>query len=83
MIGSLLSLFPDAVRDHVEDAAAPDDPVLIASLVDIADGRAVVDERQRRKQPDWTYGDVWSGQVPAERTDQRLLEAEAEASTRR
>jgi NADH-quinone oxidoreductase subunit F len=83
VIGSLLSLFPDAVRDHVEDAAAPDDPVLIASLVDIADGRAVVDERQRRKQPDWTYGDIWSGQVPAERTDQRLLEAEAEASPRR
>ena len=79
VIGSLLDAFPEAVRDHLEDAAAPDDPVLVASLVDIDDGRAVVDERQRRKLPDWTYGDVWSGQVPAERIDQRLLEAEEEA----
>jgi NADH:ubiquinone oxidoreductase subunit F (NADH-binding) len=83
VIGSLLSLFPEAVRDHLEDAAVPDDPLLIASLVDIADGRAVLDERQRGKLPDWTYGDVWSGQVPAERIDQRLLEAEAEAGTSR
>jgi NADH:ubiquinone oxidoreductase subunit F (NADH-binding) len=79
VIGSLLSLFPDAVSAHLEDAAAPDDPVPVASLVDIVDGRAVVDERQRRKQPDWTFDDVWSGQVPAERIDQRLEQAEAAA----
>ena len=79
VIGSLLSLFPDAVRDHLEDAAAPDDPVLIGSLVDIVDGRAVVDEHQRAKQPDWTFDEVWSGQVPAERIDQRLEQAEAAA----
>jgi hypothetical protein len=81
VVGSLLEVFPEAVRDHLEDAAAPDDPLLVASLVDIDDGRAVVDERQPRKQPDWTYDEVWSGQVPAERIDQRLLEAEEESST--
>ena len=82
VIGSLLSLFPDAVRAHLEDAAAPDDPFLVASVVDIVDGRALVDERQRTKLPDWTFGDVWTGQVPAERMDQRLAEAEQAAGRR-
>jgi NADH:ubiquinone oxidoreductase subunit F (NADH-binding) len=75
VMGSLLSLFPEAVRDHLEDAAAPDDPVLIASLVDIDGGRAVLDEGHRRKQPDWTFDDTYSGQSPADRLDQRLEEA--------
>jgi hypothetical protein len=63
------------VEDHLEDAAVPDDPFLVASLVDITDdGRAVVDERQRVKQPDWTFDEVDSGQSPADRLDQRLEE---------
>jgi NADH:ubiquinone oxidoreductase subunit F (NADH-binding) len=75
VIGSLLSLFPDAVTAHLEDAAAPDDTVLIAALVDIKDdGTAIVDERHRDKQPDWTY-ETYSGQSPADRLDQRLEEA--------
>jgi NADH-quinone oxidoreductase subunit F len=75
VIGSLLSLFPDAVRAHLEDAAVPDDPVLIASLVDIDGGRAIVDEGHRRKQPDWTFDETYSGQSPADRLDQRLEQA--------
>ena len=76
VVGSLLELFPGAVQDHLEDAAVPDDPFLIASLVDITDdGRAVVDERQRGKQPDWTFDEVDSGQSPADRLDQRAEEA--------
>lgn len=76
VIGSLLSLFPDAVQDHFEDAAAPDDPVLIAPLVDITDdGQAVVDEHHRAKQPDWTFDEVYTGQFPAQRLNQRLEEA--------
>jgi hypothetical protein len=27
----------------------------VPKLVDIVDGEAVIDERQGRKQPDWTY----------------------------
>jgi NADH:ubiquinone oxidoreductase subunit F (NADH-binding) len=76
VIGSLLSLFPDAVQDHFEDAAVPDDPILIAPLVDITDdGRAILDERHRAKQPDWTFDEIYSGQSPADRLDQRLEEA--------
>jgi NADH-quinone oxidoreductase subunit F len=75
VIGSLLSLFPDAVPAHLEDAAVPDDTVLIAALVDIKDGKAILDERHREKQPDWTFGETYSGQSPADRLDQRLEEA--------
>ncbi len=76
VIGSLLSLFPDGVQDHLEEGAAPDDPVLIAPLVDINDdGQAIVDERHRTKQPDWTFDETDSGQSPADRLDQRLEEA--------
>jgi NADH:ubiquinone oxidoreductase subunit F (NADH-binding) len=75
VIGSLLSLFPDAVPAHCEDAAVPDDTVLIAPLVDIKDGKAIIDERHRNKQPDWTFEDTYSGKSPADRLDQRLEEA--------
>ena len=75
VIGSLLSLFPDAVQAHCEDAAAPDDTVLIAAIVDIEDGKAILDERHRDKQPDWTFDEIYSGKSPADRLDQRLEEA--------
>jgi hypothetical protein len=76
VIGSLLSLFPAAVQDHFEDGAPPDDPVLIAPIVDISDdGRVTLDERHRAKQPDWTFSETYSGQSPADRLDQRLQEA--------
>ena len=76
VIGSLLSLFPDAVQAHCgDDAAAAGDIVLVAPLVDIKDGQAIVDERHRDKQPDWTFDETDSGQSPADRLDQRLEEA--------
>jgi NADH:ubiquinone oxidoreductase subunit F (NADH-binding) len=76
VIGSLLELFPDELQAHYEDGAVPDDSVLIAPIVDITDdGRAVLDERHRAKQPDWTFDEVYSGKSPADRLDQRLEEA--------
>jgi NADH-quinone oxidoreductase subunit F len=75
VIGSLLSLFPDAVQAHCEDAAPPDDTVFIAPMVDIEDGKAILDESHRSKQPDWTFDEIDSGQSPADRLDQRLEEA--------
>jgi hypothetical protein len=45
-------------------------PERIAPIVDIHDGVAALDERQDQKQPDWTYGETWSGQAPADRIDQ-------------
>ena len=89
VVGSLLSRFPDAVGDHLEGSRKSRrpppgntelrrDPVLIASLVDIDDsGQAIVDERQRTKQPDWTFDEVDSGQSPADRLDQRQVQEAA------
>jgi hypothetical protein len=44
-------------------------------MVDLKDGKAIIDERHRGKQPDWTFDDTYSGQSPADRLDQRLEEA--------
>ncbi|MGH9151608.1 MAG: NADH-ubiquinone oxidoreductase-F iron-sulfur binding region domain-containing protein, partial [Acidimicrobiales bacterium] len=69
VVGSVLALFPDEVRAHVAGGApaAPDE--LVAPIVDIADGVAVLDARHAGKQPDWTYADTYSGQSPADRVD--------------
>ena len=71
VIGSVLRLFPDQLRAHREGHVEPVEPELIAPIVDIVDGVAVLDDRQPRKQPDWTYGETWSGKSPADVIDER------------
>ncbi len=67
VINSILALFPEAVKAHLAGTAPAVAPELIAELLDIADGVAVLDTRHRRKQPDWTYNATDSGTVPVER----------------
>jgi NADH-quinone oxidoreductase subunit F len=67
VLNSLLELYGDEVDAHLQGTAPGVEPELIAELVDIADGRATWDERHREKQPDWSYDEEDSGQVPAER----------------
>jgi NADH:ubiquinone oxidoreductase subunit F (NADH-binding) len=67
VLNSLLELYGDEVEAHLQGAAAGVEPELIAELVDIAGGVATWDERHRDKQPDWSYDEEDSGQVPAER----------------
>lgn len=69
VVGSLLSLFPDEVRARASGTLPAVDEVPMLPLVDIEDGRAVYDERQGAKQPDWTYDATDSGQWPAQRID--------------
>lgn len=69
VVDSLLRLFPDAVAAHAHHGRSSP-PVLIAPIVDIEDGRAVLDERHASKQPDWTFDEVPSGQSPADRLDE-------------
>ena len=69
VIQSLLRLFPEAIRAHADGGAPPADPELIAPIVDIERGRAVLDERHFDKQPDWTYEPVYSGQSPADQVE--------------
>jgi hypothetical protein len=59
------------VREHLDGARRAADAYVIASVVDIVDGRAIVDVGHERKQPDWTYNETTSGASPADRIDER------------
>jgi hypothetical protein len=74
-VGNIRQLFPDEARAHTHAAVRPVEPELIAAIVDIEDGRAVLDERQRSKQPDWSHDEVYSGKWPATLLTQRSTEA--------
>lgn len=65
--GSVLQQFPAAVRAHLDGAREAADAYLVAPIVDLVDGEAVLDESQWTKQPDWTHDPTDSGQPPAER----------------
>ena len=69
VVGSILRGFAPAFRAHVEPGheVPAAEPVLIAPIVRIDDGVAIVDEDLRRKQPDWTFDAVDSGEAPADR----------------
>ncbi len=69
VVGSVLQNFPAAVSAHVGADGNGTEPVFIAELAEIVDGRAVLQESQRTKQPDWTHDPVDSGQWPADRLD--------------
>ena len=56
-VGSILRAFPEEFAAHLEGAACPSPRNLVApKVVDITDdGHVTYDERQRAKQPDWSY----------------------------
>ncbi len=80
VVGSIIASFPDSFSAHADEVAdaAPSYP--IAEILDLDGERIRIDERQLRKQPDWTYNDTDSGRSPADRIDERLEEAEDEAA---
>jgi hypothetical protein len=66
VLTSIMRLFPNAFTRHISRALDEAEPYVIAPIVDIVDGEAVLDERQPAKQPDWSYEDSWSGSTPVE-----------------
>jgi NADH-quinone oxidoreductase subunit F len=66
VLTSIFTQFRPEFDAHVTGAAPPAEPVHIAELLDITNGRAIVDEHHRNKQPDWTHGARSSGSTPAE-----------------
>lgn len=62
VVGSILGRFEER---FVGDERRQATPVLVAPIIDIVDGVAEIDERHADKQPDWSYGDSWSGSWPA------------------
>ena len=67
VLGSITTEFAEDLRVHAEGKVDPAPDVLIAPIVDLVDGVAILDEGQATKQPDWTHDPVDSGQWPAER----------------
>ncbi|MDP9006218.1 MAG: NADH-quinone oxidoreductase subunit F [Actinomycetota bacterium] len=56
VVASILRAYPEEFAEHLEQGRCPRPrPLPLAKLVDLAPGRAVYDERQYRKRPDWTY----------------------------
>ena len=70
VVQSILALFPEEVRAHATGGASAAAVDLVAPIVDIAGDRAELDEHHLRKQADWTYDEVYSGQSPADKVDQ-------------
>ena len=67
VVRSLLDRFDDVVQGHLTGRLPGVEPMLVSELVTIDDDTAILDERHRTKQPDWSYGDSYSGQAPADR----------------
>jgi NADH:ubiquinone oxidoreductase subunit F (NADH-binding) len=67
VLASIHEHFRHEFEAHLSGGLPPAEPVLIAELLDIRGGKAVLDERHRHKQPDWTYGRTSSGAAPADR----------------
>ncbi len=66
VVSSILAEFPDALAEHVTGRRPSATCQLVAPIVDLVGGRAVLDTSQRAKQPDWTYGSTDSGSSPAD-----------------
>jgi NADH:ubiquinone oxidoreductase subunit F (NADH-binding) len=68
VIDSVLRLYPDVLRRHVDEGTAAVEPVLVAPIVDLTDdGKVVLDEAHAGKQPDWSFDDTDSGKAPVQR----------------
>ena len=73
VVESVLRHFPEAMEAHVHGGAPAAAPYLVAPLAGFdGEDRAVFDEAQATKRPDWTLGrdpwapgDEWSGAFPA------------------
>jgi NADH-quinone oxidoreductase subunit F len=74
VIASILRLFSDHLEAHATGRAGPAEPEPILPITAIVDGRALLDEGQLRKQPDWTFDEAYSGKAPADRVDHRSVE---------
>jgi NADH:ubiquinone oxidoreductase subunit F (NADH-binding) len=69
VIGSILEAFGAELEARVEHTAHAGQELAIVPMVELRDGVATLDPDFARKQPDWTFGEHWSGKSPADRLD--------------
>ncbi|MGH3650111.1 MAG: NADH-ubiquinone oxidoreductase-F iron-sulfur binding region domain-containing protein, partial [Acidimicrobiia bacterium] len=56
LVSSILENFPDDVATHLDGRCLSDRAQIpTPKILDMADGAVTYDQRQERKQPDWTY----------------------------
>ena len=67
VVGRLVELFPGSFTSHIEGRVPASEPWPVIPVVGFKEGKAVLDEHQLEKQPDWTYDEVDSGTFPAAR----------------
>ena len=51
-------------------ADEPVEPFVVAPILDLVDGVALIDEGQASKQPDWSFDLTDSGRAPTDALDQ-------------
>jgi NADH:ubiquinone oxidoreductase subunit F (NADH-binding) len=74
VVGSIVELFAGEFEQRAKANGPPVDAFPVAELQSIDGDVARIDERQARKQPDWSYDAVGSSQWPADRfADHREL----------
>ena len=56
VVASMLAAFPEQFSEHLAKHRPSARCELLAPIVDIVAGQAILDSSHRRKQPDWTYG---------------------------
>jgi NADH-quinone oxidoreductase subunit F len=66
VVGSIIEHFGHEIDAHLSGERGAVVPEMVAELLDIRGGEAIVDGRHRHKQPDWTYNKRDSGTVPVE-----------------
>jgi NADH:ubiquinone oxidoreductase subunit F (NADH-binding) len=67
VLQSVLDKFGDEIEAHLHGGVPAAAPEFVASIVDLRDGRALLDQTHRDKQPDWSFEPRWSGKSPADR----------------
>ena len=65
-VASLLALGGTTAQEHVAGQREAAEPYVVAPMVDLVDGQAIVDATFVDKNPDWSYGGADSASVPAE-----------------
>ena len=66
VVGAIVDGWLDEIVRRAGRLDEPVEPRLVAEVTALADGEVTVDEGRRTKQPDWTYGEDWSGSYPAD-----------------
>ncbi|MEY2421604.1 MAG: NADH-quinone oxidoreductase subunit [Acidimicrobiaceae bacterium] len=71
VVRSIIAAFHGQFRAHADGTTEPVDGFPIAEILDLQGEAVLIDERQLRKQPDWTYNEVDSGKSPSDLIDVR------------